>query len=760
MRLRPWLLAPLIALAPLTAAAQSKGAALAPTEDLSGPLTIAGGTAPAPRPQSVTRLRVQDGAGREPSPQGGDAATLLADRVDLTGDRKITASGGVEVWYRGARLTASRIRYDGTGGVLTIDGPIRLIQPGQSPRDEALLIADQAELSEDLQNGILRGARLVLAREMQMAAQEITRSDGGRITTLSNVVASSCQVCASDPTPLWEIRARKITHDADRQRLYFDQPQFRAFGLPIAMLPALSAPDPTATRATGFLRPQVRTTSRLGFGIKLPYFIALGDHADLTLTPYLSAKGTQTLDTRWRQAFHNGEMEWKGALSRDNLEPGSRGYLFGAGRFELPRDYVFGFQVQTASDRAYLLDYGITSADRLWSGVTLDRVRRDRMVVARIGRYETLREDEDNATQPGAVADVVWQRRFQPALIGGEGGLEWSVHTHRRPSSADRSGRDLARASVTLDWRRGWVLPGGVLAAAQAEIAADAYAIRQDSRYEPTVTRIDPVAAVELRWPLARSANGATDLIEPVLQIVMSPRHDHGIPNEDSRLLEFDEGNLFALGRFPGRDLRESGLRANLGIGWTRINPEGWQIGLTAGRVLRAREGSGFEGSGPLAGRNSDWMVAAHYSGSEGLSIANRALFDDSLTISRNETRLGWAKPGFQLSAGYLWLAAAPEESREADVSELTFETGWQITDGWWGSAEGRYDFAANQAQRASLGLQYTNECVTVDLAVSRRFTATADLSPETDFNLAVRLGGFGGTQNPKGVVARRSCVR
>ena len=761
MRVRPWLLAPILALAPFAALAQSKGAALAPTEDISGPMMIAGGTAPAPRPESVTPLRMQGAPATTEAPATGpDAATLMADVVTLSGDRQLTAAGGVEVWYRGARLTASRIRYDGARGVLLIEGPIRLQEPGATGRDEALLIADQAELSEDFQTGILRGARLVLAREMQMAAREITRSDGGRMTTLTNVVASSCQVCASNPVPLWEIRARKITHDAEKQRLYFESPQFRAFGLPIAALPALSAPDPSVDRATGFLRPSIRTTSGLGFGVKLPYFITLGDHADLTLTPYLSVSRTTTLETRYRQAFWNGAMEWRGAISRDDLQDGSRGYLFGAGRFELPRDYIFGFQVQTASDRAYLLDYGITSADRLWSGVTLDRVRRDRMVWARIGRYETLREDEDNATQPGAVADAVWHRRFQPSLIGGEGGLEWSLHTHRRPSSIDHIGRDTARASVTLDWRRGWILPGGVLASAQAELAADAYTIRQDSEYDANVTRVDPVAAIELRWPLSRVSGAATDIIEPVAQLVWSPRHSSRIPNEDSRLLEFDEGNLFALGRFPGRDLRESGLRANLGVSWTRIDPAGWQIGVTAGRVLRARDGSGFEGNGPLSGSNSDWLLATHFTGNNGLSIANRALFDDSFSVSRNEARLGWAQPGVQLSAGYLWMVADAQESRSRDVSELTVQSGWQITDGWWASAEGRYDFAADQAQRAQVGVQYANECVTVDLSLARRFTSTENLRPETDINLAVRLGGFGGQQNAKGVVARRSCVR
>lgn len=745
--------------------AQSTGAALAPTEEPTGPLTVAGGTAEALTPTSARRMDITPPIEPSaPAPQTKDgtkgAATLLADRIALSPDGQLRASGHVVMWYQGARLDAETVSYDRRTGRLRLDGPIRLHRPkGADGEDEVLFLADEAELSQDFREGILRGARLVLDREMQLAAREAERRAGGRVTVMRDVVASSCQVCADDPVPLWEIRARQITHDAGTRRIYFDRPQLRAFGIPLAVLPALSVPEPGVSRAAGFLQPSFRTTSGLGMGVKLPYFIPLGDHADLTLTPYLSVNQTKTIEARYRQAMSNGEMEWRGALSRDDLRPGMRGYVFGAGRFELPREYIVGFQVQNTSDRAYLLDYGLTSADRLWSGITLDRVRRDRMMWARLGRYETLREDEDKAAQPQGVLDLQWSRRFFPAF-GGEVRMDWSAHAHRRPSSADRVGRDMGRLSFTLGWLHSDILAGGLVWSTAAELNADVYTIRQDSRYSPTVGRIDPVAMTELRWPLARNSGQSTDILEPVVQLVWSPRQNAKTPNEDSQLLEFDQGNLFSLNRFAGRDMRETGLRANLGLGWTHINPDGWQIGTTVGRVMRARLESAFAGDGPLAGRHSDWLISARYQGSEGLSIASRALFDNSFHISRSETRLGWAAPGLELSAGYLWLAEDALENRTQPVSEATTIAGYQLSDGWWISGEGRYDFSAHKAQKIKMGVQYSTECVTVDLTASRRFTATDQIRPETDFGLSVRLGGFGRSQKAKGVVARRSCIR
>ena len=742
----------------------SYGPALAPTESAGDNAPLNDGTelsrltgSVRTRPQTVT---VQ---GAEVPDQGG-SATLLADYVTLESDRTLTASGGVVVWYQGARLVASSVRYDGQTGDMTITGPIHLTRPGLAgTKDDMIVIADEGQLTQDMREGMLRGARLVLAREMQLAAREVTMTGGGRYTTLNQVVASSCRICAEDPTPLWEIRARSIVHDDEANQLIFQHPQLRAFGLPIAAWPGrVTAPDPAVERMSGFLTPRMRTTSNLGFGVMLPYFKTLGDHADLTVTPYLSASYTHTLMLRYRQAFENGVTEWNGAITRDDIRDGeTRGYLFGAAAWELPRGYTLGLQVQVASDDGYMLDYDITDADRLWSGLTLERVTADRLVWGRVGNYHSLRDDEDNSTSPAQVADMMWIRRWR--LGGGEAGLEWSAHAHRRPSSDDIIGRDMARASLALDWQRTEILPGGIVGTMATGLGTDIYSIRDDSRYDNTVTRTTPWLSAELRYPMTGSDGHASYVLEPVAQLVWSPKYrdsDDDIPNEDSRQVEFDEGNLFALSRYPGWDAREAGLRANLGVTWTRFDPTGWQLSLAAGRIWHDDDKAVTDIPMLLDGTRSDWLIAGHYSDVSGLSLANRALLDDNMDVTRDELRIGWARPDLQLSLGYLWMKADQFEDRTKDLSELSGEVGWQVAEGWWATAHARHDIEENQAQKAGFGMTYQNECIAVEMAASRRFTDTEEVDPETDFDLSIRLGGFGQKTGGKGTVARRACMR
>ncbi len=690
-----------------------------------------------------------------------DQATLVADRVFLTGDNLLTAEGAVEAFYKDARVKAARIVYDARTDTLDIAGPISLTDASGT-----VILADSAQLSRDLQNGLLKSARMVMDQQLQLAALEINRIDG-RYTRMDKVVASSCQVCPSNPVPLWEIRARRVVHDQLERQIYFDHAQFRIAGVPVFYLPRLRMPDPTLKRATGFLQPELRTTSELGPGLKLPYFIALGDHRDLTVTPYAATTRTRTLGLRYRQAFATGTIEVNGALSDDDIRPGkTRGYVFLDGKFALPRDFTLGIDLQSVSDPAYLLDYGISDTDWLSSGVSVERARRNEYAALGFYNHRSLRPGDDNATLPNLAADLEFERRFSPRYLGGEGRLSFQLHGHRRASSLafDANGdgivdgRDVSRATLSLGWHKSWVMANGMVFSGATDLTADVYSISQDATYPGSVTRVLPQAAVELRWPWVRSsAGGASQVIEPVVQLVLAPDSLDAVPNEDSTVATLDEGNLFSFSRFPGADGRELGNRLNIGLGWTRYDPSGWSLGVTGGRVFRARDLGQFTPGSGLDGRSSDWLVSAQLQTDGGLSVLIGVLFDNGFDVSLNELNFGLVRDRYSVDAGYLWMVADPAEGRPTATSELVLDAGWDMANNWRGQLAGRYDFNLQRAARAEIGLSYLSECVAVDLSLSRRFTSSTSVAASTDFNLSVSLVGFGaGT----GGSARKSCAR
>lgn len=681
-----------------------------------------------------------------------DPATLIADRVEIRADTELVAEGNVEVIFRGARLTARRIVYDRATDRLRIEGPITLTEG-----ERVAIYADAAELSADLQDGILTSARLVLDQQLQFAAAEIARVSG-RYTELNRVVASSCKICIGRPVPLWSIRARRVVHDQQERQIYFEGAQIRVLDVPVFYLPRLRFPDPTLRRATGFLFPEVVATSDLGTGIKVPYFIALGRSADLTVTPYLSPE-TTTLELRFRRAFRTGEVEIARAFSRDTILPGeTRWYIDGSGRFELPRGFTLRFGIEAVSDNAYLLDYGYSGADRLESSLSLDRFRRDERIEAAVLAFHSLRAGEPNSTQPTQVGEARYERRFVPGALGGTATAGLSAFTARRTSDLDGAGRDVARLTASLEWERSEVFGPGLVATATARATARTYEVADDAAYPGRIAEVLPEAALTLRWPLARDgANGARQVLEPVAMLAWSPEDPISTPNEDSVLTEFDEANFLGFSRFPGEDARERGLRLALGLTWTRFDPSGRSMRLSFGRLFREDAASGFTAGSGLDGSKSDWLLGFGLDLTDRLDLNARALLDDDLSVTKADLRLRYGDTRFAVETGLLLLEAAPAENRPDRAAEWAFDASWRLARNWTARTDWRYDLEAERAVRAGIGLGWENDCLRVDLSLSRRFTSSTSVHPTTNFGLAVELLGFGTAR--KGNAPRRPCL-
>ena len=177
-------------------------------------------------------------------------ASLVADTITVTPQSQLVATGNVYVAFGSRLMRAEKITYDRRTDDLTIDGPIRL-----EDGDDIIIVADHAVLDTDLQNGLLHSARIVLAQQLQLATLQIKRVSG-RYTQMDNATASSCQICTKNGVPLWQIRARRVIHDAEKKQLYFTDAEFRFGGIPVLYLPRLRMPDPTLKRARGFLLPR------------------------------------------------------------------------------------------------------------------------------------------------------------------------------------------------------------------------------------------------------------------------------------------------------------------------------------------------------------------------------------------------------------------------------------------------------------------------------------------------------------------------
>ncbi|MEM1076318.1 MAG: LPS assembly protein LptD [Pseudomonadota bacterium] len=663
---------------------------------------------------------------------------LVADEVFITENRVLIARGNVEVFQGLVRVQAEEIRYDRVTGELSIIGPIRY-----RDGEDITVLASAADLDANLRSGILQSAQVVIAEQLQLTAAQMHRVND-RYSQLYKTAVTSCDVCEDGKPPLWQIRAKRIIHDRQEGQLYFDQAQFRIRNIPVAYIPRLRFPDPTVDRARGFLFPSYRATSELGFGLKIPYFIPIGDDRDITVTPYLSSR-TTTLELRYRQAFVNGRIQFDTAVSRDDERSGeTRGYVFGNGNFRLPNDFGLSFQIQWASDDAYLQNYGISEADRLVNWLSISRAERDEFISGSFFVFDSLRDDEDADTIQKYIADVFYERRYDVPNVGGEFRLYVNGHSHIRPSSDDVIGRDVSRINTEAEYLRGFILPGGVRSEARVGLAGDIFNITQDSSFEQNQTQFTPYTTVAFRYPMTRvTESGATDFLEPIAQLAWTGSSQLNIPNEESTLVDFDDGNLLALSRFPAPDRRERGTVGAFGVNWSRVTPSGWEGAMTLGQVFRNEADEDFTRSSGLSGTESDYLIAGQLRTLNGLAFTARTLFDSSFDFTKAEVLGQYVRPKMAVSGSYIWLIKDEVEGRSLDTSEIYLDGRYNVSDSWVANADWRYDMVENRSSTAGLSLVYFNECVEVDFSVRRRYTSSSSLEPSTSFGLTIGLRGF-----------------
>ncbi len=668
-------------------------------------------------------------------------AILLADRVTISeADQIMTAQGHVQIFYGQITLNASSIVYDSQRGTISVAGPL-VVEDGDGTR----IFADFAQLSPDLVDGVIQGARLLLANRLQFLSAEIRRTSG-RYTTLYKSVGSSCQVCFDRPVPVWQIRSDRIIHDRQEKTLYFSNATLDVFGLPVFHLPYLRIPDPTVTRATGFLVPRFLSADLYGTGVKTPYYLVLSDQSDATLTPFVTTKGTAILELEYRKWFQSGSAVISGALALNDgiSSAGPRGFVHAKADFALRKGFRVGLDVFSASDEDFLRQFEYSTADRLTSVGSIYRYRNEDYFEFGTVVFQSLRSSEDFASVPVVLPELSF-RRHVPLNVPG---LHLSVGANML-GLVRSEGRDVLRIGVNADANYIKYLASGVVVQAMGKLDINSYQTLNDTANfsSDVVSLVIPTLALSIRVPFARYTTNAIETFEPVFQLVHTgePSSSGLIPNEDSQQVEFDETNLFSINRYPGLDRSEFGLRANVGANYNRISNSGWNIGATVGQVFRLDNASEFSPGSGLGTGVSDFLGALTLELPSQFRMINRVLFDSDFQFKRAETQVAIFKENYQIDASFLHLDADANAGALDVRNEVALAGAWRFRPNWEISGNARYNLTEHTPTKASGTLTYGSECIKVELSASRSYTTSDNIPPATSYGLTVKLAGFGG---------------
>ncbi|SNB71243.1 LPS-assembly protein [Rhodoblastus acidophilus] len=302
----------------------------------------------------------------------GDKTPMNVDANKVTyndRDHTVVATGDVQIYYKKKTLEADKVTYYRDTGRVLAEGSVKL-----TDSDGSVTHADRMELSGDFKRGFVDSARSDSNDRTHMTSTRTEKLDE-ETTVFEKGAYTACDTCADHPerAPVWRLRAQKIVHKNAEQRLYYENATFELFGLPMVWFPFLSTPDPSVTRASGFLAPHLSyNATTTGFGVGQPYFWVISPDKDVTVTPYYYGNQGFRGDVEYRQRLDNGYFTLDLTGIHQNNPSVFAGWPYGAEKTRTDRGMVqsqgviwlnqswkFGWDIARASDKWFNNDYAI-----------------------------------------------------------------------------------------------------------------------------------------------------------------------------------------------------------------------------------------------------------------------------------------------------------------------------------------------------------------------------------------------------------------
>ncbi len=451
---------------------------------------------------------------------------LEADTVSYDSQTSVvTAGGGVKIDYGTYKLVARSVVYNQKTRRLIASGDVQLQQP-----DGNTIYADTIDITDDFRDGFVKALRIETPENTRLAASAAIRRDGD-VTSFENGVYTACEACKAHPerAPLWQVKARRIVWDQTAKEIRYYGARFEFFGAPIAYLPYFQSPDPTVKRKSGFLPPEFRSSSDLGYGLRVPYFFAIADDKDVTVAGTYYTKQGFLGEAEYRQAFENGFFTLQTAgiiqqspdeFSDDNtatyLSPDfantNRGMIGTTARFAINDQWTFGWSLLFQTDDNFSKTYEIENFNKTLetSEIYLTGLGDQSYFDLRAQKFDYQSINPVLSEQQPFVAPVFdYERIEQEPTFGGEVKLNMNVTSLYRdseqltalcntslalqnnvqvcstptngyqynPNLVRYNGTDgsYTRGSANLAWSDTYTLPSGLVISPTAGLRGDLY---------------------------------------------------------------------------------------------------------------------------------------------------------------------------------------------------------------------------------------------------------------------------------------------
>ncbi len=542
--------------------------------------------------------------------------------------------------------------------------------------------------------------------------------------------------------PPWEMSAEEIKHDKKKKTIYYKNASLKIYDKKVFYFPKFFHPDPTVNRQSGFLIPKIQDNSTTGLSFNLPYFFAIAENKDITLSPRFFAEDKLLIQSEFRQK--NKDSNHTVDLSQYvSSGENTKGHLF----YNLDKNYKndnfdeveLNIQLEQVSDETYLKAYKIESpiinnTSNLTNSVNLNLFDEKLSISTNLDIYEDLSKKDSDKYE--YVPNFSFSK-----IINRNNALNSKAYYKNYNTNITEKVliNNLEFVSNPLFLNNGIVNEKKLLVRNVNSSASNSKKFKNKN----SVT-LTPSFQTNYSLPLIKETSQSRNTLTPRLSLRFSTPHTKDV-SETDRKINYD--NIYDLDRLGIDDSNEGGISLTYGYEQSIVDKSSSEEKIKFGFAnnLRLEENKDLPLNSNLGDKMSDFVGLFEYKPNINLK------FDYDFSLKNNLNEINYELYGFEFYFKTFKTKFEYQNENNSDLktSYLKNETRFNFNEKNSLIFETRENKEKSFTEFYNLIYQYKIDCLTAAVEYNKEYYNDQDLKPSENLFLKLSIIPFGGFNTP-----------
>ena len=542
--------------------------------------------------------------------------------------------------------------------------------------------------------------------------------------------------------PPWEMSAEEIKHDKKKKTIYYKNASLRIYDKKIFYFPKFFHPDPTVDRQSGFLIPRIQDNSTTGLSFNLPYFIALAENKDITLSPRFFAEDKLLFQSEFRQKNKDSNhiVDLSQYISNGENVKGHIFYNLNS-NFENDNfdEVEFNIQLEQVSDETYLKAYKIESpiinnTSNLTNSVGISLINENSSLNTNLDIYEDLSKQDSDKYE--------YVPNFSFSKILSENNTLYSKGYYKNYSTNITEKvliNNFEFSSSPKFLNNGIVNEKKLLVRNINSSASNSVKFKNKNSIS-----LFPSFQTNYSLPLIKETTKSRNTSTPKLSLRLSSPHTKDVRTTD-RKISYD--NIYDLDRLGIDEANEGGISLTYGYEHSIIEKSSSEekIKFAFANNLRFEENKDLPLNSNLGDKMSDFVGNFDYKPNKNLK------FEYDFSLKNNLVDLNYELYGFEFYLKNLTTKFEYQNENNSNLktSYLYNETLINLNDKNSLIFETRENKEKSFTEFYNLIYQYKIDCLTAALEYNKEYYNDQDLKPSENLFFKLSIMPFGGFNTP-----------